>query len=79
MLRSTLAYYHQKPKDVGLTEAEGAVDVVRVVHAEPQSLHVQIQIDCTAASVRVTRARLVLLATYQSLLQLPVFPSIEFA
>ena len=40
MLRSTLSYYNQKPKDVGLAEAEGAVDVVRVVYAEPQSLHV---------------------------------------
>ena len=35
MLHSTLAYYLQKPEDVGLAEAEGAVDVVRVVYVEP--------------------------------------------
>ena len=41
MLHSNLAYYFQKSEDAGLAEAEGAVDVVRVPYAEPQSLHVR--------------------------------------
>ena len=68
MLHSIIACYFHKSKNVGLAEAEGAGDVVRVVHGEPQLLLGQVQIDCTVASVDVTYACLVLLATYQSLL-----------
>ena len=79
LLHSTLAYYYNRSKDVGLAEAEGAGDVVRIVDGEPQLLLVRIRISYTVASVHVTHACLVLLATYQSLLQLPVSPSIDLA
>ena len=79
LFHSTLLYYFHRSKDVGLAEAEGAGDVVRVVDGEPQLLLVQIKIGYTVAPVHVTHACPVLLATYQFLLQLPVLPSIDSA
>ena len=79
LLHSTIAYYFHRSKDVGLAGAEGAKDVVRVVDGEPPLLLFQIRICYDVASVHVTHACPLLLATYQSLLELPVFPSIDSA